>query len=152
MEKISHLFWQNSCFYSVVAKQVGDIFKSLWPSKKSWTLWWFISPDWRSSKRVAKLNLYVRRMGKKCIIFLFFRLWIGLPAGGGGGHGPSSFLQLTLLQPGGQVMPTKLLPVPQILGLPPPLFYTGALQCLTLSIDPAGQCNVQSFSKVSWTY
>ena len=37
-EKISHLFWQNSCFYSVVSKQVGDFFKFLWPSQKSWTL------------------------------------------------------------------------------------------------------------------
>ena len=26
-EKISHLFWQNSCFYSVASKQVGDFFK-----------------------------------------------------------------------------------------------------------------------------
>ena len=25
-EKISHLFWQNSCFYSVASKQVGDFF------------------------------------------------------------------------------------------------------------------------------
>ena len=38
LEKISHLFWQNSCFYSVVSKQVGDFFKFLWPSQKSWTL------------------------------------------------------------------------------------------------------------------
>ena len=37
-EKISHLFWQNSCFYSVASKQVGDIFKFLWPFQKSWTL------------------------------------------------------------------------------------------------------------------
>ena len=26
-EKISHLFWRNSCFYSVASKQVGDFFK-----------------------------------------------------------------------------------------------------------------------------
>ena len=26
-KKISHLFWQNSCFYSVVSKQVGDYFQ-----------------------------------------------------------------------------------------------------------------------------
>ena len=37
-EKISLLFWQNSCFYSVASKQVGDFFKFLWPSQKSWTL------------------------------------------------------------------------------------------------------------------
>ena len=38
LEKISHLFWQNSCFYSVASKQVGYFFKFLWPSQKSWTL------------------------------------------------------------------------------------------------------------------
>ena len=37
-EKISHLFWQNNCFYSVVSKQVGDFFKFLWPFQKNWTL------------------------------------------------------------------------------------------------------------------
>ena len=37
-EKISHLFWQISCFYSVASKQVGYFFKFLWPSQKSWTL------------------------------------------------------------------------------------------------------------------
>ena len=37
-ENISHLFWQNSCFYSVTSKQVGDFFKFLWPFQKSWTL------------------------------------------------------------------------------------------------------------------
>ena len=37
-EKIFHLFWQNSCFYSVASKQVGDFFKFLWPFQKSWTL------------------------------------------------------------------------------------------------------------------
>ena len=26
-EKIPHLFWQNSCFYSVALKQVGDFFQ-----------------------------------------------------------------------------------------------------------------------------
>ena len=36
-ENISHQFWQNSCFYSVVSKQVGDFFKILWPFQKSWT-------------------------------------------------------------------------------------------------------------------
>ena len=35
--KISNLFWQNRCFYSVVSKQVGDFFKILWPFQKSWT-------------------------------------------------------------------------------------------------------------------
>ena len=39
-EKISHLFWQNSWFYSVVSKQVKDFFKFLWPFQKSWTLQW----------------------------------------------------------------------------------------------------------------
>ena len=34
MEKISHLFWDNRCFYSVVSKQVGDFFKFLWLSQK----------------------------------------------------------------------------------------------------------------------
>ena len=33
----THLVWQNSCFYSVVSKQVEDFFKFLWPSQKSWT-------------------------------------------------------------------------------------------------------------------
>ena len=37
-EKISHLFWQNSCFYSVASKQVGCFFKFLCPCQKSWTL------------------------------------------------------------------------------------------------------------------
>ena len=37
-EKMSHLFWQNNFFYSVASKQVGDFFKFLWPSQKSWTL------------------------------------------------------------------------------------------------------------------
>ena len=37
-EKISHLFWQNSCFYSVASKQEGDFFKFFWPSQKNWTL------------------------------------------------------------------------------------------------------------------
>ena len=37
-EKISHLFWHNSCFYSDVSKQVGDFFQILWPSQKTWTL------------------------------------------------------------------------------------------------------------------
>ena len=35
LEKISHLLWQNSCFYSVVSKQVGDFFEFLWSSQKS---------------------------------------------------------------------------------------------------------------------
>ena len=26
-QKISHLFWQNSCFYSVASKEVGDFFQ-----------------------------------------------------------------------------------------------------------------------------
>ena len=38
LEKLSHLFWQNSFFYSVASKQVGDFFKYLCPSQKSWTL------------------------------------------------------------------------------------------------------------------
>ena len=29
---------KTSCFYSVVSKQVGDFFKFLWPSQRSWTL------------------------------------------------------------------------------------------------------------------
>ena len=37
-EKISHLFWQNSCFYSEASKQLGDFFKFLQPFQKSWTL------------------------------------------------------------------------------------------------------------------
>ena len=37
-EKITHLFWQNSCFYSAPSKQVGDFFKFLWTFQKSWTL------------------------------------------------------------------------------------------------------------------
>ena len=37
-ERISHMFWQNGCFYSVASKQVGDFFKRLWPFQKSWTL------------------------------------------------------------------------------------------------------------------
>ena len=37
-EKISHLFWQNSCVDSVASKQVGDFSKWLWPFQKSWTL------------------------------------------------------------------------------------------------------------------
>jgi len=28
LKKISHLSWQNSCFYSVATKQVGDIFSN----------------------------------------------------------------------------------------------------------------------------
>ena len=39
-EEISHLFWQNSCFYSVASKQVGDFFKFLLSPQKSWTLCW----------------------------------------------------------------------------------------------------------------
>ena len=38
LEKISHLFWQNSCFYSVVSKEEEYFSKFLWPSQKSWTL------------------------------------------------------------------------------------------------------------------
>ena len=34
LEKIYHLVWQNSCFYSVVSKQVGFFFKFLCPSQK----------------------------------------------------------------------------------------------------------------------
>ena len=37
-EKISHLFWQNGCFYSVASKQVGYFFNFVWPFQKSWTL------------------------------------------------------------------------------------------------------------------
>ena len=37
-EKITRLFWQISCFYAVVSKHVGDFFKFLGPSQKSWTL------------------------------------------------------------------------------------------------------------------
>ena len=33
LKKISHLFWENSCCYSVASKQVGDFFKFLLPSK-----------------------------------------------------------------------------------------------------------------------
>ena len=36
-EKISHFFLQDSCFYSVESKQVGNFFKFLWPFQKSWT-------------------------------------------------------------------------------------------------------------------
>ena len=38
LKKISHLFLQNRCFYSVASKPAGDFFKFLWPSQKSWTL------------------------------------------------------------------------------------------------------------------
>ena len=92
-------------------------------------------------KKSCQVEFVRQKNGKKVHYFSIFPTMNRAAGRRGGGHGPSSFLQLTLLQPGGQVMPTKLLPVPQILGLPPPLFYTGALQCLTLSIDPAGQCN-----------
>ena len=37
-KKISHLFWQNSCFYSLASKQVEDFFKFLCSFQKSWTL------------------------------------------------------------------------------------------------------------------
>ena len=37
-EKISHLFWRNSCFYPVASKKVGDFFQILWPFQKTWTL------------------------------------------------------------------------------------------------------------------
>ena len=36
--KKSHLFWQNSCLYSVASKPVGDFFKFLWTFQKSWAL------------------------------------------------------------------------------------------------------------------
>ena len=55
-EKISHLFWQNSYFYSVPSKQVGDFFKFLWPSQKSWTL--RIETYW-PSHNVLTLHLFV---------------------------------------------------------------------------------------------
>ena len=38
LEKISHLFWQNSCFYSVASKQMGDFFKKFCLFQKNWTL------------------------------------------------------------------------------------------------------------------
>ena len=40
-EKISHLFWQDSCFYSIASKQVRDFFEFLWPFQKSWILFTF---------------------------------------------------------------------------------------------------------------
>ena len=45
-EKIYHLFWLNSCSYSVVSKRVGDFFKFLWPFQKNWTLSNFIHISW----------------------------------------------------------------------------------------------------------
>ena len=38
LKENSHLIWQNTYFYSGWSKQVGDFFKFIWPSQKSWTL------------------------------------------------------------------------------------------------------------------
>jgi hypothetical protein len=55
-EKITNIFWQNSCFHSVVSKQVGDFFKFLLPFQKSWTLQNLIQRKagwiWNISKRI----------------------------------------------------------------------------------------------------
>ena len=37
LKKISHLYRQNRCFYSVASNQVGDFFKCLCPFQKNWT-------------------------------------------------------------------------------------------------------------------
>ena len=47
-EKISHLFWQNRCLYSVASKQVGEFFKFLWPFQKSWTLLYLIFQNYKT--------------------------------------------------------------------------------------------------------
>ena len=46
-EKISHLFWWNSCFYPIASKQVGFFLQILWPfsffrKPKLWlsNQWW----------------------------------------------------------------------------------------------------------------
>ena len=38
IEKISHLLWHNSCFLLSSLEKVGDFFKFVWPTQKSWTL------------------------------------------------------------------------------------------------------------------
>ena len=58
-EKISHGFWQNSCFYSLASKQVGDVFKFLLPFQKTWTLLTYL---------LIRRNLQL----KVCSLFSFY--------------------------------------------------------------------------------
>jgi len=74
-EKISHRFWQNSCFCPVASKQLGDFFKFLWPSQKSWTLthhgnvYALLYCDWLKKSKKFKFSSYrpttVRRNNRR---------------------------------------------------------------------------------------
>ena len=80
-------------------------------------------------KKSCQVEFVRQKNGEKVHYFSYFSDYVQGCRQEGGGAWPLQFFvnHLTPLQPGGQVMPTKLLPAPQILGLPPPLFYTGAV-------------------------
>ena len=65
-KKISFLFWQNSCFYSVASKQVRDFFKFLWPFSEKLN---FISICWHKNFYLISQFEILR------VIFFFFLTW-----------------------------------------------------------------------------
>ena len=74
-EKISHLFWQNSCFYSVASKQMGDFFNFLWSFQKSWTL-----TAWKFEFFIANIFLMILKILKMsqkidCYYWKFWRFF-----------------------------------------------------------------------------
>ena len=81
-------------------------------------------------KKSCQVEFVRQKNGKKVHYFSIFPT-MNRAAGRRGGAWALQFFadQLTLLQPREQVIPTKLLPAPQILGLPPPLFYTALVHC-----------------------
>ena len=92
LKEISDLFWQNSGFYSVVSKQVGDFFKFSCPFQKSWTLtlstnivlnlqckdliisnlryciclYWLGFPSWYFGSKTVQIKLCSTNIGTKC--------------------------------------------------------------------------------------
>ena len=72
LKNISHLFWQNSCFYSVASKHVGDFFKFLWPSQKSWTLL-FVLLTKSQSQSISFLITCLKSNIQNNSFFLFIR-------------------------------------------------------------------------------
>ena len=108
----------------------------------------FISPDWRSSKRIAKLNLYVRRIGKKVHYFTYFDDYIftGLP----GALAPS-FLQIRwpYSNQGYRLCSPRYYWPSIFLDLPPPLHYISAVP-KHWALIPPDNAMCKAFLKFLW--
>ena len=65
-EKISHLFWQNSCFYTVTSKQVEDFFSNFCGPLRKAELYRKYLHGWKNLKTIVGWKLFFHKTTKKC--------------------------------------------------------------------------------------